>query len=52
MHEYPVLLTRWRNIAYELQTNPDTDFAMFSEAMRELTELADVCRKTTKLTIE
>jgi glutamate dehydrogenase len=52
MQEYPVLLTRWRAIAHELQTNPHTDFAMFSVAMRELTELADVCRQTTKLNVE
>ncbi|MFT6101669.1 MAG: glutamate dehydrogenase [Candidatus Endobugula sp.] len=52
MQEYPVLLTRWRNIAHELQTNPHTDFAMFSVAMRELTELAEVCRQTTRLNIE
>ncbi|MGS2716571.1 NAD-glutamate dehydrogenase [Eionea flava] len=52
MQDHPVLLTRWRDIAHELQTNPQTDFAMFSVAMRELTELADVCRETTKLNIE
>lgn len=52
MQDHPVLLTRWRDIAHELQTNPHTDFAMFSVAMRELTELADVCRQSTKLNIE
>lgn len=51
MQENPVLLTRWRDIAHELQTNPHTDFAMFSVAMRELTELGEVCSQCTKLTI-
>jgi glutamate dehydrogenase len=52
MQENPVLLTRWREIAHELQTNTHTDFAVFSVAMRELTELADVCRQCTKLNVE
>jgi glutamate dehydrogenase len=52
MQENPVLLTRWRDIAHELQTNTHTDFAVFSVAMRELTELADVCRQCTKLNVE
>jgi glutamate dehydrogenase len=49
MQEYPVLVTRWRDIAHELQTNQNPDFAMFSVAMRELTELAEVCQGTEKL---
>ena len=52
MQENPVLLTRWRDIAHELQTNNHTDFAVFSVAMRELSELAEVCRQCTKLNIE
>jgi glutamate dehydrogenase len=49
MHEYPVIVTRWRDIAHELQTTQGSDFAMFSVAMRELTELAEVCQSCDKL---
>lgn len=49
MHEYPVIVTRWRDIAHELQTSQGADFAMFSVAMRELTELAEVCQSCAKL---
>lgn len=49
MHEYPVIVTRWRDIAHELQTSQGSDFAMFSVAMRELTELAELCQSCAKL---
>ncbi len=51
MHEYPVLVTRWRDIAHELQTTQASDFAMFSVAMRELTELAEVCQSCNRLSM-
>jgi len=44
MQDYPVIVTRWRNMAHDLQTSQAPDFAMFSIAMRELTELANVCQ--------
>ncbi len=49
MQDYPVLVTRWRDIAHELQTSQSVDFAMFSVAMREITELAEVCQSCVKL---
>lgn len=52
MQEYPVIVTRWRDIAHELQTSQSADFAMFSVAMRELTELAEVCQTCAKLSCD
>jgi glutamate dehydrogenase len=49
MQEYPLLVSRWREIAHDLQTNTHTDFAMFSVAMRELMDLMESCRTCTKL---
>ncbi len=49
MQEYPLLVSRWRAIAHELQTNSSTDFAMFSVAMRELIDLMETCRASNKL---
>lgn len=44
MHENPQLVSRWRTIAHDLQTNTASDFAMFSVAMRELIDLMEACR--------
>ncbi|MGH1486140.1 MAG: NAD-glutamate dehydrogenase [Cellvibrionaceae bacterium] len=49
MQEYPLLVSRWRDIAHDLQTNTYTDFAMFSVAMRELMDLMEACRTCEKL---
>jgi glutamate dehydrogenase len=49
MQEYPLLVSRWRDIAHDLQTNTHTDFAMFSVAMRELMDLMESCRTCIKL---
>ena len=49
MQEYPVVVGRWRGIAHDLQTSQAPDFAMFSVAMRELTELAEICQSCKKL---
>ncbi|MEO0444123.1 MAG: NAD-glutamate dehydrogenase domain-containing protein, partial [Pseudomonadota bacterium] len=44
MQEYPQMVSRWRTIAHDLQTNTYTDFAMFSVAIRELMDLMEACR--------
>ena len=49
MQEYPLLVSRWRDIAHDLQTNTHTDFAVFSVAMRELMDLMEACRTCDKL---
>ncbi len=49
MQEYPVTVTLWRDIAHDLQTSTAPDFAMFSVAMRELTELAEVCQSCNRV---
>lgn len=49
MQEYPLLVSRWRDVAHELQTNTYTDFAMFSVAMRELMDLMEACRNSDSL---
>ncbi|ODS23081.1 hypothetical protein AB835_10780 [Candidatus Endobugula sertula] len=52
MQDYPVVVSRWRDIAHDLQTNQVPDFAMFSVAMRELAELADICQNCKKLSCD
>jgi glutamate dehydrogenase len=49
MHENPQMVSRWRTIAHDLQTNTATEFAMFSVAMRELIDLMEACRDCKKL---
>ncbi|MFT6388790.1 MAG: glutamate dehydrogenase [Cellvibrionaceae bacterium] len=49
MHENPQMVSRWRTIAHDLQTNTATEFAMFSVAMRGLIDLMEACRDCKKL---
>ncbi len=49
MQENPQLISRWRKIAHDLQTNTVSDFAMFSVAMRELMDLMEVSRSCNAL---
>jgi|GEM_PF-6359068 len=43
MQKSMVQVTRWRNLANELQNSVTPDFAMFSVAMRELSDMVDAC---------
>ena len=43
MQQSGVQVTRWRNLANELQNSMTPDFAMFSVAMRELSDMVDAC---------
>ena len=45
--QYSTLFSRWQQVMHDLQANQNTDFAMFSVAMRELfalTEATQECR--------
>ncbi|MBX2807732.1 MAG: NAD-glutamate dehydrogenase [Cellvibrionaceae bacterium] len=43
MQEHPAPVSRWRQLAHDLQTSSTPDFAMFSVAMRELNDLVVLC---------
>jgi glutamate dehydrogenase len=49
MHQYSPVVTRWRIMAAELESNVENDFAIFSVAMGELKDLVDACQNCKKI---
>ncbi len=49
MQEYSTVVSRWRTMATELESNVANDFAVFSVAMGELNDLVEACGNCKKL---
>jgi hypothetical protein len=45
------VVSRWRTMATELESNVANDFAIFSVAMGELKDLMDACNNCKKLSL-
>ncbi|MFT7491879.1 MAG: glutamate dehydrogenase [Pseudohongiellaceae bacterium] len=51
MQEHTSVVSRWRTMATELESNVANDFAIFSVAMGELKDLMDACNNCKKLSL-